>query len=72
MAWLRILLGETPIYSYANDVANRPLDVRSINPCCNKYGSITSSNVSDSSDMLAAKVSTPTGPPENLLTSASK
>jgi len=42
------------------------LDVLSIKPICNKYGSTTSSNVDSSSQMAAAKVLSQTGPELNL------
>ena len=47
-------------------VAIRPRGVRFRNPCCIRYGSSTSSIVSRSSLMAAARLSTPTGPPSNF------
>ena len=49
--------------SYASCVTQRPLGVRVKNPICIRYGSYTSSSVTASSPIVAASVSSPTGPP---------
>src|SRR5579885_1734632 len=52
--------------SYAARIATRPRGVRAMKPSCSRYGSYTSSIVSESSLVLAARVSRPTGPPLNF------
>src|SRR5579859_6480627 len=47
-------------------MATRPRGVRAMKPSCSRYGSYTSSMVSVSSLVLAANVSSPTGPPLNF------
>ena len=47
-------------------MATLPFGVRLINPFFTRYGSYTSSIVPASSPIAAAKVSSPTGPPENF------
>ena len=55
-----------PRCRYARSVTMRPLGVRCINPFFKRYGSYTSSNVPASSEIAAASVSKPTGPPWNF------
>lgn len=66
------MLWSIPKCLYANSVATLPLLVLLIKPSCNKNGSTTSSIVEISSPIAVDIVSTPTGPPLNLLISASK
>ena len=58
--------GARPKCRYDNAVATRPRDVRCRKPCWIRYGSSTSSMVSRSSPIAAARLSTPTGPPSNF------
>ena len=51
-----------PRCSYALRVTQRPRGVRVRKPSCMRYGSYTSQSVTDSSPMVAASVSMPTGP----------
>src|SRR3990172_6999927 len=55
-----------PKYSYARFVVCLPRGVRSRKPSCRRNGSYTSSSVSFSSLIAAARVSSPTGPPPNF------
>ena len=57
--------GVRPRCEYAWWVATRPRGVRLRNPCCSRNGSMTSSMVSFSSPIAAARVSWSTGPPLN-------
>jgi hypothetical protein len=43
-----------------------------MNPSCNRYGSLTSSSVTVSSDIVAASASKPAGPPLNRSISPNK
>src|SRR6266496_4654241 len=58
--------GVSPKCRYDNAVATRPREVRWRKPCWIRNGSSTSSIVSRSSPIAAARLSMPTGPPANL------
>ena len=55
-----------PKCSYVLSVTTLPLAVLFRYPCCNKYGSYTSSIVDTSSPIEDANASIPTGPPLNF------
>src|SRR4029450_6282663 len=58
--------GVSPKCRYERAVATRPREVRCRKPCWIRKGSNTSSIVSRSSPIAAARLSMPTGPPANL------
>ncbi len=62
----------SPKWRQARAVATRPRGVRCRKPCWMRNGSSTSSMVSRSSPMAAARFSTPTGPPANFSITAER